>query len=811
MLFFKKKPQKDPESVIFEDWSCNFGFFAKKRFEDEKTEDYSSFVEKGDLRLDLGKKNLFAWTLNPLYQYSDFMLEADIGFGSENGYSAVGLIFRHVNDENFCYFLISNKGYFRFDVIFNGNPMAAIPWTKSSLIKPDLNNVMILARGNGFSFYIEDSWVGEIEDDTLSAGKFGFAAQNFNEKPNASFFLEQVRIESRPVEVEKHFLRWKSHIPVDPENRITLAKTFYANNMLPLAAVQMKKAFRHRDGSVDELLFFAEILINLGVFDEAHKCIDKCLELEPGRIEAVRAKANLLYLQNHFLEARDYLDGIIEQFADSDVLWNLLGNCNYGIGNWEKAEKAYVKALELDPEMPLFHANLARALEMKKENDRALKKYIEASRIFFRQEAYEDLYNIFNKVIKLDPQNREVKAFEAKILFHEKRIDQAEAVIKDLIEQGYKDGAIFYLAGVILSDRGEKEEAVEYLHSACELEPDYYLFWYKLAENLLFSGKEPEEAIKKAYELNPGYHWTLNLYGFYEKSRGNIKAAARYFEEACKAAPEELDILINLSDILFDLGDKERAFKVLDNEELEDRPELINHKGNLYGKKKEYNRALVCYERALKADPDNFVYMENIAAACIELDMVLRAEEILNKLFEINPSISILNLIGNLAQMKGEYKRAEMAYQEALNVTPDNMAIRQNLAAVFIHKADYQGAKEAVARLLEEDPESEENQRLASHIRKKFEETHSCSSCDCVWWVPYSLPPQGGLRLQGEPPGDAPAGKCPECGRVFCIECAQGHLVNDRFVCPDCEVNLKLSENWMKYLLNQVMEKQKTM
>ena len=60
--------------------------------------------------------------------------------------------------------------------------------------------------------------------------------------------------------------------------------------------------------------------------------------------------------------------------------------------------------------MPIFLANAARAAEMHGNKEKALDFYLKASRLFFREEAYDELYPIFNSLQKLDSINSEVRA-----------------------------------------------------------------------------------------------------------------------------------------------------------------------------------------------------------------------------------------------------------------------------------------------------------------------------------------------------------------------------------------------------------------
>ncbi|MEI6876393.1 MAG: hypothetical protein WCL50_14835, partial [Spirochaetota bacterium] len=60
--------------------------------------------------------------------------------------------------------------------------------------------------------------------------------------------------------------------------------------------------------------------------------------------------------------------------------------------------------------------------------------------------------------------------------------------------------------------------------------------------------------------------------------------------------------------------------------------------------------------------------------------------------------------------------------------------------------------------------------------------------------------------VRGMPPDEAPAGACPSCGKIFCIACRKESLVENRFTCPDCGENLKLSDNKLRWLVREALE-----
>ena len=90
------------------------------------------------------------------------------------GFCAFGIMFRCVNDSNFYMLLISDKGQFRFDVVFNGTQIPLLGWTKIPENKnkkqsKDLVPLQIIANGTNFSIIINNQYVTTIQDDTIQS------------------------------------------------------------------------------------------------------------------------------------------------------------------------------------------------------------------------------------------------------------------------------------------------------------------------------------------------------------------------------------------------------------------------------------------------------------------------------------------------------------------------------------------------------------------------------------------------------------------------------------------------------------------
>jgi tetratricopeptide (TPR) repeat protein len=800
---FTRKHYRDPATVIEELWKPTFRSEHKARFQAENSHSVKADVAHGVLELTLKKKNVFGWAENPWYRYRDFALEAHIAPDPANGHSSAGVLIRRADERNYYYFLISGDGHYRFDVVFNGNPRTLIGWTACPAPADEMA-IRVIARGAYFGFYLEDEWIGEVEDDTIDVGAITLAAQNYDDRETATYRLLDLTVDSRPYEVETQYYRWRRYVPVDRRQRLVLARSFASSADFSRAVVQFSLAGVNL--SVEDLLMYGECQVRCGLRNEAMTTVDRVLEFDDENRVALAEKANLLYLDNRIIELRDLLVSHPSLLDGNAVMWNLLGNAWYALGNRAEAATAYDKASEIDPTLAMYRINGARCHEFVGERENALNGYLEAAKMLFREEDYVELSGLLPHVERLAPGNPEVLALQGKIAFGEGRYGDADESLAKVIEAGSVDSSVYYLYGILLAQRGERPEANECLERATQLEPDYYLYWFRLGESRHISGEDAETAVLRALELAPDDMWVLNLAGLIHLENQRDEASLALLAGAYGQAEgsddsdstEFDDIIANYSEALFRTGDRDRAYELL-RSRTETAP-LLNQLGNLHSRDGDFESAAAAYERAVRIAPGDKTILMNCAAACIESDRVLRAEEILARILEDEHDSGAYNLMGNAALIKGEYARADAAYCEALKADPANKDAAINLACLQADRSEYEDARTTITKHLS----GIDTPRLAAvreRVRHETELEIVCCRCERVWKVDKNIADQPPLRLRGELPDESPAGQCPQCGNVYCISCAKATLSEGRFQCADCGESLKLSSEHIKLIV----------
>jgi tetratricopeptide (TPR) repeat protein len=105
-----------------------------------------------------------------------------------------------------------------------------------------------------------------------------------------------------------------------------------------------------------------------------------------------------------------------------------------------------------------------------------------------------------------------------------------------------------------------------------------------------------------------------------------------------------------------------------------DNPKKWNDEGNKFLKEGNYSKAIECYEKAVKIDPNYKIALNNIGLALIYLSKYNESLEFFDKTLEID-SKDIYALMGKGLALSDlhKYKEALEYYEMALKIDPKNV------------------------------------------------------------------------------------------------------------------------------------------
>jgi len=164
-----------------------------------------------------------------------------------------------------------------------------------------------------------------------------------------------------------------------------------------------------------------------------------------------------------------------------------LGVMYLNLGDYEKAEASYKKAIEIEPAMTTAYINLA------------------------------DLYRMLNR--------------EA----------EGEQLLRSALEHDPEMAAIHYALGLLLVRKGSHEEAMKHLKQAALLEPENARFAYVYGVGL-YSGGNHNDALmylESALKQNPYDRDILYSLATFNREQGNVETAKEYADKLVEYYPQD--------------------------------------------------------------------------------------------------------------------------------------------------------------------------------------------------------------------------------------------------------------------------------
>jgi len=251
-----------------------------------------------------------------------------------------------------------------------------------------------------------------------------------------------------------------------------------------------------------------------------------------------------LVQQQRFGEAQAVCAKLCREFGADAESWFLLGAIEGWVGNYEAAETACRRALELAPAHPGLHHNLAVALS--------------------HQGRMEDAIACFQQALRLDPAMAAVHLDLANVLLSCGREEDALSHFRHAIRLQPSHAEAHLGLARALRKRAPGEAARQY-RSALSLRPDLLEAYNELAAILLNSRQyEPcKQVLEQGCARFPEAADLVYKLGVAYQEQGEAEQAREYYHRAMELAPERHDIQAALAGVLALQGDHAAAQALL--------------------------------------------------------------------------------------------------------------------------------------------------------------------------------------------------------------------------------------------------------
>lgn len=365
------------------------------------------------------------------------------------------------------------------------------------------------------------------------------------------------------------------------------------------------------------LTLHADAIASQGDSATAEESIDRALELDPNLALAYAIRSNIRAGQARDTSDRSLMDQALQDLdravdslnGEEPLLQALTHNAlgytfyvEYAIGGDEaflaQSEESYRAAIELEPNLALFHAQLGY--------------------LYTSQERYDEARTTFEEALALDPGLASAQAAIGWTYYYESESERAARAFDQAIVIDASDYYAYFGQGRLAINDADYDTAVTAMTSAAERSPRSPDVKAWLGEALLFQGfnadddNDREEAYaaaadsyREAIVINPNYAFAISGLGWILQYQEEYEESVEQFQRAIELDDTNDESFNGLGWSLFNLGRYDEALpNFLRAIELD--PDYVSAHyglGRAYEELGRLDEARAAYEQALELDP----------------------------------------------------------------------------------------------------------------------------------------------------------------------------------------------------------------
>jgi len=495
-------------------------------------------------------------------------------------------------------------------------------------------------------------------------------------------------------------------IGIDPVNwdfYLNLALIQMKTNQPELAEANFKRAIEINPGATDVHSMLGTFYQFRDRFADADQQFHAAIAIDPQNPELRAALARLYLAEGNKTEAEDFLKRAKDDFPDNSAGYRMLGDYYFSVGDLEKASTEYGSLHKAHPKDLEVTKNYIQLLILTNRLDQARNLELEAR--------------------KNDPNNVQLLLYSGQIQNHDGQYSDAKATLQKLVQNDPSNAAAHYQLSIAMEGLGDEDDAERELREAVRLRPDLAEAQRSLALVAMRKGDmatldeaatqlinlKPtvpegyalhavsainrkqftlaEEDIRKAVEVGPRSHL-----GYVQM--GNLKFVQGEFGEAAKAYQDALDRDATSSDALRGLMNALIAQKQVDKAISVAESQISKSPANagsydllgtaLFRNKHDLNGAEAALKKSAELDNKDIDPIIKLGQVQVEEGKVDEAIALYQRSMSAHPTEATFDiLIGQLYQSKQDWSNAEVFYQKALVLRPENPQASANLAYVM--------------------------------------------------------------------------------------------------------------------------------
>ena len=152
--------------------------------------------QDGALQFMIPELDTLAWSVSKDKRFGDFVLDVDATQVEGPNDNSYGVIFRYVDDRNFYRLDISGDGYFAVFKYKDGKWTKLQDYTETPAVKQGAatNHLQVIAKGNQFTFNVNDQLVKIFSDSDFANGNVGVTAGALFDNADVHIAFDNLRV-----------------------------------------------------------------------------------------------------------------------------------------------------------------------------------------------------------------------------------------------------------------------------------------------------------------------------------------------------------------------------------------------------------------------------------------------------------------------------------------------------------------------------------------------------------------------------------------------------------------------------------------
>lgn len=473
-----------------------------------------------------------------------------------------------------------------------------------------------------------------------------------------------------------------------------------------------------KEGQLIWLLLSANAYASLNEIVSARNAFEKALTINSNDIRSLSAFASFELNQKNVIPAKTLIDKAVSLYPNDSRVWNLTGQYYDNVYEQGNALTAYEKAHKVNAEDPMVQRKLAHA-------------YTNAGQ-------YNKALALIKKILVATPLDPYAKLLKSQLLAYTNKSEESQNILRDISEklsrltdaQKHSNISLAYVAGSAAYFQGKFELAQKELLFYIKEKPEDLSGINMLTDIYLQQG-QTDKALdlleEKSHIINSDLHLSLILVDLYLNKNKLFKTDSMItqLEKNYKKHPkiittrakwlaknslyvEALTLLNNNTPqdfngsytltkglIYKNQGDFEKASEIADLllENDAANSDYLTFRGALFLQQKQWQNAIVTFEKILISKPNDFTTLFNIATASAATQNYQQANEFIAKLIVLQPNqIQLKILIAKIERDTGSINTAIKLFQDILITNKTNTQAIEALQMIYFNQGNFNAA-----------------------------------------------------------------------------------------------------------------------